>query len=423
MIPPSPHSVPVFVRSSRRNYGLLLASQFLGAFGDNALLAAILGPLTFQREAGVITEQAVSNANAIYSGVFFIPFVLLAPLAGYLNDRHPKTAWLLGGNLIKLLGTILGAAGLMMRADWQAVAYLVVGIGACVYSPAKYGILPEVVPAARLVKANGTVEMLTLVAILTGLWAGATLVDHLPLPSCYAVIAGIYAAAAALNLFMTRTPCNPQARLAAGAVEFWANLRGLVAHPRLGRVLLGCGLFWFAGATLRTNLQSWGLEVLNAAGGGAVTNEQLARLKIWMAVGIILGSVLAGQWHRVGDLRGARRYGWLMAAFILPLGLIGGGAGLPLITLALLLSGVSAGLFLIPFNAALQHESDPAKLGKTIATQNFVDYVAMLGGAVFVWILAHASLTAAQIFLALAVVLALAIATLTIPPPARAAVP
>lgn len=406
--------------NTTRNYPLLLASQFLGAFGDNALLAIILGRLTFDRTTGLITEQDVSNANAVYSALFFIPFVLLAPLAGFLNDRHPKTLWLLGGNLIKLLGTGVGACGLLVQADWQALGYLIVGVGACCYSPAKYGILPEIVPAERLVKANGTVEMLTLVAILSGLYVGAGLIDHLPLWPCYGVVGGIYGLAAALNLFMRRTPCNPAARLRASAGEFRQTLWGLATHPRLGRVLLGCGLFWFVGATLRTNLQSWGLEILKDVGEAVATNEQLARLKIWMAVGIIVGSVLAGQWHRVGDLRGARGYGWLMALFIFPLGFLAGGAGLWVVSGALLLSGVSAGLFLIPFNAALQHESDQSKLGKTIATQNFVDYLAMLVGAAFVWGLAHAHLTAAQIFIALAAVLAVAVAVgLRIPPPAR----
>jgi LPLT family lysophospholipid transporter-like MFS transporter len=83
----------------------------------------------------------------------------LAPLAGFLNDRHPKTVWLTGGNLIKLAGTALGAAGLLCHHPLHALSYLIVGIGACCYSPAKYGILPEIVPPDRLVKANGTVEI------------------------------------------------------------------------------------------------------------------------------------------------------------------------------------------------------------------------------------------------------------------------
>src|SRR4030081_1910064 len=94
-----------------RIYPLLLAGQFLGAFGDNFLLAAILGPLTYQLTAGTITEQQVNAQNALFSAVFFVPFIVLAPLAGYLNDRMPKTTWLRRGNALKLLGTLVGLTG------------------------------------------------------------------------------------------------------------------------------------------------------------------------------------------------------------------------------------------------------------------------------------------------------------------------
>jgi LPLT family lysophospholipid transporter-like MFS transporter len=113
----------------------------------------------------------------------FVPYVLLAPLAGYLNDRFPKTNWLLGGNLIKLTGTLLAMLSISGDPLWQGIGYFIVGIGACVYSPAKYGILPEILAKERLVKANGTIEMLTLVAILIGTVGGAVLVDKLPLSS------------------------------------------------------------------------------------------------------------------------------------------------------------------------------------------------------------------------------------------------
>jgi MFS transporter, LPLT family, lysophospholipid transporter len=406
-----------------RNYLFLLASQFLGAFGDNMMLAIILGPLTFLRAAGKITEQQVDSANAFYSVLFFLPFVLLAPLAGFLNDRFPKTTWLFGGNLIKLSGVGVGALGLWWHRDWQPLGYCLMGIGACCYSPAKYGVLPEILPRERLVKANGSVEMLTLAAILTGLWAGATLVDHLPVLTCYAVGLAVYGFSLVCNSMMERTPCNLEATLGTSANEFFRNLKKLLTHARLGRVLFGTGLFWLCGATLRTNLQGWGLAVLKGAPHAHITNEDLALLKIWLAVGIIIGSLLAGQLHRVGDLRWTRGYGWMMALFILPMGFVTGGTRFLIVVAVLMLSGISAGLFLIPLNAALQAESDHAKLGKTIATQNFIDYLAMLIGAGFVLALSHSGLTAAQIFIALAGVLVLVVFALRIPPLAPATAP
>src|SRR5258708_23503678 len=95
--------------NKRANYPLLLASQFLGAFGDNAILALILGPVMREYAAGRMDGRHQSLANIYYTSLLFIPYVLLAPIAGYLNDRHPKT-WLLSwGNGGKLIGTAAGA--------------------------------------------------------------------------------------------------------------------------------------------------------------------------------------------------------------------------------------------------------------------------------------------------------------------------
>ncbi|WP_233256663.1 MFS transporter [Opitutus sp. ER46] len=407
----------------RRNYPLLLVGQFLGAFGDNFVLAAILGPLTFQLLAGKITEQQVNAQNTLFSAVFFVPFILLAPLAGFLNDRLPKTTWLLGGNALKLAGTLVGLTGVWLHQGdfhasrvWQVIGYTIIGLGACVYSPAKYGVLPEILPADRLVKANGTVEMLTLIAILGGLWGGASLYDHgRSLPLCYGVTAALYAVALIVNGLMSATPCDRATQLGHSVGEFGRHLASLARHPRLGRVLLGCGLFWFTGAVLRTNLQGWGLDALRAAGVAEITNQRLALLKIGLIIGVVAGSLLAGQWHRTGDLSWARRYGLLLAGAVALLGWLGGHAGLAIAVAGLVAAGLAAGLLLIPLNAALQHESDPTRLGKTIAVQNFTDYWSMLLGAGFMQLLTHFGLLANPIFLGLAATVAVLAFFLRIP--------
>jgi MFS transporter, LPLT family, lysophospholipid transporter len=396
-----------------RDYSLLLAGQFLGAFGDNFLLKAILGPLTYEFAAGRITEQRVGAENAIFSAVNFAPFILLAPLAGYLNDRMPKTSWLVGGNIIKIVGAGAGLAGSWMFSSaaghaWQVAGYAIVGVGACVYSPAKYGILPEILPSERLVKANGMVEMLTLVAILTGIASGALLFDWIrSVPACYGVGMALYALALGFNGAMNRSPCNGTARLRRSVAEFGRNLGSLASHPRLGRILLGSGMFWFAGAVLRSNLQGWGLAVFRAAGVAKVTNFKLALLVVGLTLGVVAGSLLAGQLHKVGDLTRTRRYGFLLAISISALGLLGGRLGISVAVIALIAAGVFAGLLLVPLNAALQAESDRGKLGKTVSAQNFVDYLSMTLGAGFLGLLSRWNLTPALIFDSVAVVLLL----------------
>lgn len=399
---------------SPRNYPLLLSGQFLGAFGDNFLLAGILAPLTFLKNAGTITEQQVNGTNTLFSIVFFVPFILLAPLAGFLNDRMPKTTWLLGGNLVKLLGVIVGFVGIQLHSAshdaamlWQAIGYTIVGVGACLYSPAKYGVLPEVLPAEKLVKANGTVEMLTLVAILGGLAGGAVLYDNFrSLTVCYGASAACYVLATILNGCMERTPSNAAARIGDSVQSFFRHLGALVTHRRIGRILLGCGLFWMAGAFMRTNLHAWGISIFEGAGMAAdqITNERLAMLKIGLVLGIVSGSLLAGRLHAIGELSKQWLYALGLAVGCALLGLLHGGAGFWVIVPALALAGIMAGLLVVPLNAALQHETDPAALGKTIAVQNVVDYAGMLVGAGLLGVMTKFGWTAHQAFLGLAVV-------------------
>lgn len=403
--------------NSIKNYPLLLSGQFLGAFGDNFLLACILAPLTFLKNDGLITEQDVNGTNTMYSIVFFVPFILLAPLAGFLNDRMPKTSWLLGGNLVKLLGTLIGLGTVLAVAgDHQAaqlgqvIGYTVVGIGACLYSPAKYGILPEVVPSEKLVKANGMVEMLTLVAILGGLGGGAFVYDRTrSLTLCYGAAIFCYLMATILNGAMSRTSCNTSARLNRSLQSFWQQFTRLFANPRTGRILLGCALFWLAGAFMRTNLHAWGISVFEGIGMSPeeITNERLALLKVGLVLGIVSGSVLAGRLHRVGDLSRQWLYALGLAFGILLLGALPGSTGFLVIVPALILAGVMAGLLIVPLNASLQHETDHSALGKTIAVQNVVDYAGMLIGAAILGVMTKLGWSAHQCFLGLALLVVL----------------
>src|ERR1039457_5949628 len=122
--------------NSRRDYPLLLASQFLSVFGDNLILMLILGPFLKQFEAGKITAEAQSVAVIFYTSLLFMPCVLLAPLAGYLNDRFSKNRWLAGGNAIKSIGAALVWLGGVSAPAWLGIGYFTIGIGVCVYSPA-----------------------------------------------------------------------------------------------------------------------------------------------------------------------------------------------------------------------------------------------------------------------------------------------
>lgn len=402
---------------SKRNYPLLLVSQFLGAFGDNALLAVIVGQLTYLQQSGGISLGELRSASTIYTGLLFVPYVLLAPLAGYLNDRYAKATWLAGGNALKLGGALLCAASASTPLG-QGIGYFIVGIGACFYGPAKYGILPEILPRDQLVRANGTVELLTLLAILSGAIGGAKLSDsfHAEPLTAFGVVAAIFATAFFVSLGIDRTERNPNVRLGESFSAFAGHTKDLLRSPRLARMLIGTALFWVCGATMKTNFQPWGLEVLHLS-----NNTEIALLGLWLSVGVMVGSVVAGRVHAVGDLRAIPLYGGALAVMLAILYAVSPGSfwlepilrfsGLSVpvpVAAVLVLAGVAAGLFLIPLNAALQAESDPTKLGKTIAVQNLFDNLGMCLAAGYVFVAAKTGVSASGVFLGLAIAVAAA---------------
>jgi LPLT family lysophospholipid transporter-like MFS transporter len=371
------------MKPAQRNYPILLTSQFLSALGDNAILAVIVGQLTYLQKAGALTEAQLRTHNTVYTSLLFVPFIVLAPIAGFLNDRYPKTAWLAGGNGLKVIGTLLCTLSIAFGPIWQGIGYLMVGVGACVYGPAKYGILPEILPKDRLVRANGMVELLTLVAILGGGIVGSVMSDRWKdsVLTSYGVIMGIYLGSLLLNVMMQQTPANPTVRWKTNVSTFWEHAQQLAKAPRLSRMLLGTGLFWVCGAAMKINFQPWGLNVLRLP-----DNTQIALLGLWLSVGVMVGSILAGQWFQIGDLRRTRFFGFSLGATLAllfsveplefwrhpviqagPLHLV-----VPVVGL-LIGTGIAAGFFLIPLNAALQSETDPGKLGKTKAVHNLVD--------------------------------------------------
>ena len=413
------------MKPAQRNYPILLTSQFLSALGDNAILAVIVGQLTYLQKAGALTEAQLRTHNTVYTSLLFVPFIVLAPIAGFLNDRYPKTAWLAGGNGLKVIGTLLCTLSIAFGPIWQGIGYLMVGVGACVYGPAKYGILPEILPKDRLVRANGMVELLTLVAILGGGIVGSVMSDRWKdsVLTSYGVIMGIYLGSLLLNVMMQQTPANPTVRWKTNVSTFWEHAQQLAKAPRLSRMLLGTGLFWVCGAAMKINFQPWGLNVLRLP-----DNTQIALLGLWLSVGVMVGSILAGQWFQIGDLRRTRFFGFSLGATLAllfsveplefwrhpviqagPLHLV-----VPVVGL-LIGTGIAAGFFLIPLNAALQSESDPGKLGKTIAVQNLVDNIGMSCASLLCLISVKAGISASGVFLVLAAVTSAIVFFLRIP--------
>jgi LPLT family lysophospholipid transporter-like MFS transporter len=233
---------------------------------------------------------------------------------------------------------------------------------------------------------------------------------------CYWIVIGTYAASLLLNLLMARTPSYPEVKWGHSAAEFMRNMSELLSQRRLARILMGTALFWVCGAMIKMNSQPWGQQVL-----GLKSMAAIGLLSVWLAIGVITGSILSGRIYRVGEVQHTRRYGWLLSTGLAVLGGVGWlmSHGLnhpkPLAIATLIYTGFCAGLFLIPLNAALQAESHKDRLGKTIATQNLFENLAMLCGSFIAFLDVKIGFNPAQLFLALAAFVAVVTIWLRIP--------
>jgi LPLT family lysophospholipid transporter-like MFS transporter len=217
----------------------LLAAQFLSALADNAVLIAAIAIVKSLGKEGIIP---------FLQEAFVVPFLLLAPFVGRFADAFPKGRVMLFANLLKLAGSLLMLAGVNPLA-----AYGVIGIGATIYSPAKYGILSQMLAPAALVKANGALEGSTIAAILLGVMLGGWMADR-SLGLAFAVIVAAYSMATVANYFIPRLPPEkPGIRFDLLGLfrEFFASLKILFSDPDARFSLFGTSVFWGSGITLR----------------------------------------------------------------------------------------------------------------------------------------------------------------------------
>jgi MFS transporter, LPLT family, lysophospholipid transporter len=363
-----------------RGFYTILAAQFFSALADNALLFAAIALLS-----GL---HAPDWQTPVLQQFFVFAYIVLAPFVGPFADALPKGRVMLISNAVKLVG-----CASMLLGMHPLYAYGIVGIGAAMYSPAKYGILTEYLPHNKLVLANGWMEGLTVAAIILGAivggWmlapgfadaalGGATmnvlgsLLDNGAKAAILAIL-GIYLIAAVINFYIPRVAIDhklPKRNPLFVLQDFAHSFRLLWRDP-LGQVSLAVTtLFWGAGATLRLIILVWAGAVLH------FDLERATQLTAVVAVGIALGSLLAAKYV---SLKGAVK--------VLPVGIAMGLAVMAMVFVSdwriaiamLVLIGAMGGYFVVPMNALLQHRGHLLMgAGHSIAVQNFNENLSIL---------------------------------------------
>ena len=368
----------------KKGFYTIMAAQFFSSLADNALLVAAIELLK--------SNNAAPWQIPALAPMFALFYVLLAPFVGAFADAVPKGRVMFASNSIKVLGCLL-----MLFGGHPLLAYAVVGLGAAAYSPAKYGILTELLPPSQLVKANGWVEGLTIASIILGILVGGQLVGprvapmllgiDLPLfnsgidtapEAAIATMILFYIVAALFNLYIPRTeaPLQPISTNPAVLVRDFAQCNRRLWADKLGQISLATTtLLWGVFGNLRVIVFAWAAAAL---GYGTTQASNLAGVVI---VGSVIGALLASAYMKLDR-----------AVAVIPLGIVVGilMIGLDLVTNVwvaapfLVFLGALCGFLIVPMNALLQHRGHNLMgAGRSIAVQNFNEQACILGLGAF----------------------------------------
>ena len=368
----------------KKGFYTIMSAQFFSSLADNALLVAAIELLK--------SSQAPAWQIPALTPMFALFYVLLAPFVGAFADAVPKGRVMFVSNTIKVGGCLL-----MLFGSHPLLAYAVVGLGAAAYSPAKYGILTELLPPSQLVKANGWIEGLTIASIILGIVLGGQLVGPLMAPmmlgidlpllttgidtapeAAIASMVFVYILAAVFNLYIPRTeaPLVPMGRNVVFLVRDFAQCNSRLWGDKLGQISLATTtMFWGVGGNLRIIVFPW------AAAALGYSTTQASSLAGVVSIGVAVGAVVASMRMRLDKATGVIPLGILMGLLVIGLNVI---RDVWVAVPFLMLLGLAGGYLVVPMNALLQHRGHNLMgAGRSIAVQNFNEQACILGLGAF----------------------------------------
>ena len=349
-----------------------LWTQFLNAFNDNIYKIAVsLLAVTIAGTAG-----RAGSYLSLGGFIFVAPFLLFSSYAGQLADRFEKRRVVIITKAFEIAAMSLASLALLSgRIDWMLAVLFLSATQAAFFSPAKYGIVPELVAERHITRTNGLLEMSTFVAIILGTIGGSWLVAHWEhTPGNIGLVLIVIAILGSLTSFrIARTPAAkfPRPFTWSPFGDVAKGVAGLRLDRTLRLTVLGTTYFWFLGALFQMLILLFGKESLHAG------ETQTGLLVASLAIGIGVGSMAAGR------LSGAK-----IEPGLIPIGAFGMAAGsfvlaygahsLPVAFATLAAIGFMGGLFIVPLNAILQHRPQAGEKGRVIATANFVNTVGIM---------------------------------------------
>jgi len=354
-------------------------TQFLGAFNDNFLKIVV------SFVALDLATSGSSNYVELIAFLFILPSALFSGYAGHLADVYSKRTILVSVKICEIgIMFFALAAFLIGHVQFMLAAVFFMGLHSAFFSPAKYGILPEMLPESELSRGNGLLEMSTFIAIILGTSVGGAVfgVWKQNLPFIGLLMTAIAVLGTLTSFGIARVPASgaskPMRLNPMG--EVFDGLHRLRQDRPLWLTVIGISYFWFLGALVQINILFFGKELLH------LDEFNIGLLGTFLALGIGAGSLTAG-----------RLSGDHIELGLVPVGSIAMAICLGLVALSshsyaftcvsLVLLGFSAGLFAVPLNAFLQQKSGKEEKGQLIATNNFVNTIGIFLAAGLHWLL------------------------------------
>ena len=368
----------------KRGFYTIMSAQFFSSLADNALFVAAVELL---RTSGTAEWQ-----RAALVPMFALFYVVLAPYVGAFADALPKGKVMFISNTIKVVGCLM-----MLFGTHPLAAYAVVGLGAAAYSPAKYGILTELLPPSQLVKANGWIEGLTIASIILGVLLGGQLIGPHIAPALLGIdmpmidtgidtgpeaaiasLVALYVVAALFNLRIPRTeaPLEPIGMGPLALVRDFSQCNARLWGDKLGQISLATTtLFWGVSGNLRYIVLAWAAAAL---GYGTTQASSLVGV---VALGTAAGAIIASVTMKLDRATGVIPLGVCMGLLVIGMNFL---TNVWLAAPFLILLGAIGGYLVVPMNALLQHRGHNLMgAGRSIAVQNFNEQACILGLGAF----------------------------------------
>lgn len=382
-------------RPWQRGFWCLIAAQFQGAFNENGLKNLVVFLILGIGMHAVDRDRLVLVVGALFS----VPFLLFSMTGGFLADRYSKRTVTIWTRCFELGVMALAALGLARESLPLALAAVfLASTQAALFGPAKYGLLPELLPPAKLSWGNGVLELGTFLAVIAGSVTGALFAEVFRGRQGWSgvIFFGLSCVGLLLSVGISRVPAaDPTKPFRANPLgDLWTQGQIIRRDRVLWLAVLGNIYFWFLGALLTANIAFYGSDVLR------ISSTRTGILQAGVAIGIGLGSLAAGYLSS-----GRVEYG------LIPLGALGmtvfgallGTAGLTFgqVLGFLVALGFSAGFFAVPINALIQHRPDPKAKGGVIAAANLLSFVGIGAASGVYYVCQHAlHLGPSAIFLA-----------------------